>query len=547
MKKLLSILLAVAMSAFCLVPSVFAAQDAAKDKVRIYFDDDKKTLSLNVNLAHKGETVVGVMIAPDGLESYSPETIAANPDVIFKVYKTDSTGGAAFDIDMSAKTFGRYFVQLSTDTLTVKRNFVSAGESDLFNEYAVKKNYSATVPSVVNPRTTSADAAVIAKYIAANAADVKDNKSAAETYVRGEAVAYVMNNKLALEDAFELYEQYFDESYIEKFASLTADVKAKASALFANNGCDDAFANVFEANIFVAKYACSSNESEIKNLVLGEMPKGNEQLTARYNSLVQKYSAINNDFYMGKVFENMFLSRASAANINDVLTAFENQINIQAAAASDSGSGSGSGSGSSGRGTSGKGVSGTMPSTPDSQPSDGKSFSDVSDTWAKASIEKMTAKGIINGYSDGTFKPEQSVTRAEMAKMISVLLGLGTDGKSIFEDVADGEWFSGYVAAAAQSGIVKGADGRFMPNEYITRQDAAVMIARALEFKGKTVAADTPRFADNNLIADYAAPYVGALANMGVVNGSDGKFMPLSNITRAETAALLDRIADIIE
>lgn len=545
MKKLLSILLAVAMSAFCFIPSVFAAQDAVKDKARIYFDDDKKTLTLNVNLAHKGETVVGVMIAPDGLESYSPETIEANSDVIFKVYKTDSTGVAVFDIDMSANTFGRYFLQLSTDTLTVKRNFVSAGESDLFNEYAVKKNYFATVPSVVNPRTTSADAAVIAKYIAANAADVKDNKSAVETYVRGEAVAYVMNNKLALEDAFELYEQYFDESCIEKFASLTADVKAKASALFANNGCDDVFANVFEANIFVAKYACSSNESEIKNLVLGEMSKGNEQLTARYNSLIQKYSAINNDFYMGKVFENMFLSRASAANINDVLTAFENQINIQAAAASDSGSGSGSGS--SGRGTSGKGVSGTMPSTPTSQPSDGKFFSDVSDTWAKASIEKMTAKGIINGYSDGTFKPEQSVTRAEMAKMIAVLLGLSADGKSIFEDVADGEWFSGYVTAVAQSGIVKGSGGRFMPSEYITRQDTAVMIARALEFNGKTVAADTPRFADNNLIADYATPYVGVLANMGVVNGSDGKFMPLSNITRAETAALLDRISDIIE
>ena len=128
--------------------------------------------------------------------------------------------------------------------------------------------------------------------------------------------------------------------------------------------------------------------------------------------------------------------------------------------------------------------------------------------------------------------------------MIVCLLNLDSKGNADFKDVADNSWYNGYVAAAAKAGIVKGTeDGMFNPNAYITRQDAAVMLARVLEYKGIAMDTKTIEFNDADSIAKYARNSVNGMANLGIISGYDGGFAPLDNTTRAQAAALLQRVA----
>ena len=112
-------------------------------------------------------------------------------------------------------------------------------------------------------------------------------------------------------------------------------------------------------------------------------------------------------------------------------------------------------------------------------------FSDLAGHWAKAEVERLAEKGIVSGFPDNTFRPEQPVTRAEFVKLIISGFSLEASGDAFFDDVPAQEWYEPCIAAAASLGIVTG-DGQkyFWPEQTVTRQDAAVMLKRALDLRG---------------------------------------------------------------
>lgn len=171
-------------------------------------------------------------------------------------------------------------------------------------------------------------------------------------------------------------------------------------------------------------------------------------------------------------------------------------------------------------------------------------YNDVSNEyWAYEYIKSLTDNGILNGDDDGFFRPDDSITRAEFTAMITRLCGGSAGGlTSEFLDVGADEWYSGYIAWAAQNGIVSGVgNNRFEPNSAITREDMCVMIVRSREFKKikKADAREIDKYADDLEISDYSREFVYTLAIEGVINGyEDGTFKPKQNAARSEASKI---------
>lgn len=167
-------------------------------------------------------------------------------------------------------------------------------------------------------------------------------------------------------------------------------------------------------------------------------------------------------------------------------------------------------------------------------------FSDVdSSAWYAQYVMNLYAKGLINGKAEGVFDPLGKLTRAEFIKILALASGdVLTDKATNFSDVSESDWFAPYVAWGVKNGIINGvSDGRFAPNEFVSRQDMAVMIDRFAAKKGIILGQTTEKvnFADQNAIADYAAAAVENLQRAGLMSGrEDGNFDPRGLTTRAE-------------
>jgi len=173
--------------------------------------------------------------------------------------------------------------------------------------------------------------------------------------------------------------------------------------------------------------------------------------------------------------------------------------------------------------------------------------------WAEPAITELYYKSIINGKGDGKFCPNDKVTRAEFVKMITVALNINLIDKEFpFTDVLENDWFFRYVRTAYHAGITTGVnETTFAPNENISRQDLCVMIVRALE-KGEFIFKNTidakTAFNDASEISDYAVDAVDTLSKVGVVNGDkSGEFNPEDAATRAETAKIISSVLNIIQ
>ncbi|WP_256761021.1 S-layer homology domain-containing protein [Cohnella sp. WQ 127256] len=168
-------------------------------------------------------------------------------------------------------------------------------------------------------------------------------------------------------------------------------------------------------------------------------------------------------------------------------------------------------------------------------------LSDITKHWAEASIKQAVISGIVKGYTDGTFKPNATVTRAEFAVMLmNALKPQGNGAELKFTDNAKiGTWAQKAVAQAVQAGIIKGnQDGSFRPNAEVTRAEMAVMIANAL---GQPIETNvTTSFADDKDIPAWAKGSVAIVKQAGIVQGnSDNKYAPQNNATRAEAVTVL--------
>ncbi|MCD7855874.1 MAG: S-layer homology domain-containing protein [Clostridiales bacterium] len=169
-------------------------------------------------------------------------------------------------------------------------------------------------------------------------------------------------------------------------------------------------------------------------------------------------------------------------------------------------------------------------------------FDDISSRpWAAEAIEALAAKGIISGISATKFNPDANITRGDFCVIIAKAAGFtGGDGATDFSDVDAAKYYAPYVAYAAENGIVNGYDdGSFKPEAPISRQEMMVVVARFLGADGTDDTEALSSFSDGSDVSAWAAPYVAYLANKGIVQGTDTGLKPLEAITRAQAAVLV--------
>lgn len=171
-----------------------------------------------------------------------------------------------------------------------------------------------------------------------------------------------------------------------------------------------------------------------------------------------------------------------------------------------------------------------------------ETFKDVktSDYFYEA-VQSLTAREIIKGYEDGTYRPYESVTRAQAAKILALAIGLKMNNVQNpgFTDVKPTDWYYGPVAALVEAGIMKGYGDTFKPNETLTRAQMAKMITLGFGFSEGALK-DSP-FKDVQ-INDWYASYLPALISNGITTGkTPNTFAPNDKVTRGQMAAFAFR------
>ncbi len=196
-------------------------------------------------------------------------------------------------------------------------------------------------------------------------------------------------------------------------------------------------------------------------------------------------------------------------------------------------------------GTGLKGKNPDVQSVPITAP--GTTFDDIVFSDEITAIEGLAARKILNGYEDGTFRPDNTMTRAEFAATVVRSLGLTPAAVSVFTDVASAEWYAGYVGTAYTYGIVTGrTPTTFDPGGTITRQEAAVMVARAAKLCGMDTEMDTAairdmlaQFVDYVQVADWARESLTFCYSADILDQSALTIKPTAAITRSEIAQMI--------
>jgi hypothetical protein len=177
----------------------------------------------------------------------------------------------------------------------------------------------------------------------------------------------------------------------------------------------------------------------------------------------------------------------------------------------------------------------------------GITFPDIAAHKNKAAIEKLAARGIINGKSEAVFDPEATMTRAEYATIVVRGLGLAPKANNKFTDVSADAWYAGYIGTANSYGIVNGiSDTAFNPQGTITRQEAGTMVARAAKLCGMDTEMGAgevrdmlAQFGDYQETAEWAKGPLAFCYREGILSQEDQEILPLAKIKRSEIAQML--------
>ncbi|MHA7967578.1 S-layer homology domain-containing protein, partial [Paenibacillus sp. CAU 1782] len=180
-------------------------------------------------------------------------------------------------------------------------------------------------------------------------------------------------------------------------------------------------------------------------------------------------------------------------------------------------------------------------------------FADVAGHWAQISVNDMGSRMVFGGAGNGAFQPEREVTRAEFAEILVKGLGLRVNQEfaASFSDVSESNWHNGYIHAAVSFDLLKGyGDGSFRPDQNITREQAVMVLAKAMSITGLKSAfsaadaeAALEGFADGKEISDWAKEGVALTLQAGLIQGkSRDRLAPKDDLTRAEAAVMIQRL-----
>ena len=357
---------------------------------------------------------------------------------------------------------------------------------------------------------------------------------------------------LAIDENDVLYKMDTDGVYTRLFSELSID---KAYSLA---GFTDKMNDSIAMSSFIK--ACNS-DLESLDLIFERFSKRlgiSDDDIESYRKLKSK----NSNFVSKFVRQFDKYSKESTVEIADkfdsVLSEFENSKTGSQGGSSGGSSGGGSGSGGSKnnkpivRGEENAYGGGsvqltTSPNATNNQKPQG--FIDLPENhWAYQCVTELQNYGVISGYTDGTFRPDAPVTRGEFIKLITEGMNINTTATDAvsFTDVTADNWVYPYVQRLALVGVIQGyEDGSCGVDKNISRQEAAVLVERALKIKNTAfIEAVTEAFIDESDIADYAKEAVKNLSAAEIISGfEDGRFMPKENLTRAQAAVIIYKAA----
>jgi hypothetical protein len=179
-------------------------------------------------------------------------------------------------------------------------------------------------------------------------------------------------------------------------------------------------------------------------------------------------------------------------------------------------------------------------------------FKDVESHWSKAAVNDMGSRMVIDGTGESMFSPDRNITRAEFAAIVVRGLGLKLENASSqFSDVKPSDWYAGVINTAYAHQLISGfEDGTFRPNDNITREQAAVIIGKAMTVTGlkaklpsQAANAALLPYTDTKDVSSWAVSGMADSVQAGIVTGrNDANLIPKAFITRAEVAAILQRL-----
>lgn len=166
---------------------------------------------------------------------------------------------------------------------------------------------------------------------------------------------------------------------------------------------------------------------------------------------------------------------------------------------------------------------------------------DLQGHWAQTTMKSWADQGLINGYGAGVYKPNQTITRAEMTVLVNKAFGFGEAADlTAYRDVGHGKWYVSDVAKAVKAGYMSGyPDGTFRPEAPITRQELAAIATKLLKLDPLPEASGA--FSDMKDAPAWSKGVVGAVYAGGLMVGQGATFRPLGKVTRAEAVVALDK------
>ncbi|MCM3781347.1 S-layer homology domain-containing protein [Neobacillus mesonae] len=182
-----------------------------------------------------------------------------------------------------------------------------------------------------------------------------------------------------------------------------------------------------------------------------------------------------------------------------------------------------------------------------------KTFIDMNGHWAEEAVKALAAKQIVTGVDERHYEPNRSITRAEFVSLLmraleneesSARFTPTSSGAKPFNDVPVNQYYTERVNKAAALGLVKGHDGKFRPDDSISREEAVAVLVRAAEvLELREMNSETKKeFADSQSIAAWAQEAVEKAWSLGIIVGDGNRFNPKNSVTRAEMAVMIYRM-----
>ena len=320
-------------------------------------------------------------------------------------------------------------------------------------------------------------------------------------------------------------------------------VKEHVQTLFKQNIVRRPIDKEFKANIFAARYFSAKEIDEFKNNLL-------EYINGLENDPAPEFDSLNS-YNRDKVITALYNVKKDLVSadviINDFNEETEKVYADQKKDEDNKNSGKGSGGSGGGKRTNTVPIGNISNNRPGEGSETNVELKDIQGHWAEETIKNMVKLKYLKGFEDGTFRPDEAVSRAEFIAVICRILNIDAPAESSFEDVSSKDWFSRYIQAAYQKNLIYGSGGKFFPHSKITREDAAVILKRVLDAQSVSTNISPVSYADSGQIADYAQEAINALSNANMMTGYNECVKPKDNLTRAEAATLLYRFMSMIK